>query len=56
MTVRELVKHSFMSGVVPTDFKHAVIKPMVKKPALDPTILPNYLFFPNFLKRWFTAN
>lgn len=40
--VLQLVNHSLMSGVVPKDFKHAVVKPLIKKPALDPTVLANY--------------
>uniref|UniRef100_A0A8C6M722 Reverse transcriptase domain-containing protein n=1 Tax=Nothobranchius furzeri TaxID=105023 RepID=A0A8C6M722_NOTFU len=40
--VLELVNHSLRSGVVPKDFKHAVVKPLIKKPALDPQDLANY--------------
>uniref|UniRef100_A0A8C6NJ32 Reverse transcriptase domain-containing protein n=1 Tax=Nothobranchius furzeri TaxID=105023 RepID=A0A8C6NJ32_NOTFU len=40
--VLELVNHSLMSDVVPKDFKHAVVKPLIKKPALDPQDLANY--------------
>lgn len=29
--VLELVNHSLMSGVVPKDLKHAVVKPLIKK-------------------------
>lgn len=31
-----------MSGVVPKDLQHAVVKPLIKNPALDPTVLVNY--------------
>ena len=33
---------SLLSGVVPISFKHAMVKPLIKKPSLDPENLRNY--------------
>lgn len=40
--VQSIVNSSFSSGVVPVNLKHAVIQPLLKKPALDPDIIANY--------------
>ena len=38
----KLFNLSLSSGVVPTSFKHAMVKPLIKKPSLDPENLRNY--------------
>ena len=38
----KLFNLSLSSGVVPTFFKHAMVKPLIKKPSLDPENLRNY--------------
>ena len=38
----KLFNSSLESGVVPDCFKHAIIRPLLKKPNLDPNILSNY--------------
>uniref|UniRef100_A0A3Q3LPB9 Reverse transcriptase domain-containing protein n=1 Tax=Mastacembelus armatus TaxID=205130 RepID=A0A3Q3LPB9_9TELE len=38
----DLVNLSLVSGYVPQAFKTAVIKPLLKKPSLDPGVLANY--------------
>lgn len=40
--VQSIVNSSLSSGVVPVNLKHAVIQPLLKKPALDPDIIANY--------------
>ncbi|XP_013871818.1 RNA-directed DNA polymerase from mobile element jockey [Austrofundulus limnaeus] len=40
--VLALFNSSLLSGVVPTNFKHAVVHPLLKKTGLDPTVLGNY--------------
>lgn len=42
------VNSSLSSGVVPKNFKHAVVQPLIKKPGLDPVDLVN--FRPTFQK------
>ena len=37
----EIINSSLSSGVVPKNFKHAVVQPLLKKPGLDPTVLTN---------------
>ena len=39
---QKIVNLSFTSGTVPTAFKKAVVKPLIKKPNLDPEVLGNY--------------
>ena len=38
----KLFNLSLSSGVVPIFFKHAMVKPLIKKPSLDPENLQNY--------------
>uniref|UniRef100_A0A669DR24 Reverse transcriptase domain-containing protein n=1 Tax=Oreochromis niloticus TaxID=8128 RepID=A0A669DR24_ORENI len=40
--VLTVINSSLISGVVPANFKHAVVQPLLKKPALDHTVLANY--------------
>ena len=37
-----VINHSLSSGVVPSIFKRAVVKPLLKKPSLNPNELKNY--------------
>ena len=37
-----LINRSLSSGVVPENFKHAAVQPLIKKPALDPAVLANF--------------
>ena len=41
-TVTNILNESFTSGTVPSEFKTAVVKPLLKKPSLDPNELKNY--------------
>ena len=41
-TLLNIVNTSLSTGVVPSAFKTAVIKPLLKKPNLDPDVLNNY--------------
>ena len=38
----KLFNSSLESGVVPSSFKHAIVKPLIKKPNLDLAVLSNY--------------
>ncbi|XP_051242969.1 uncharacterized protein LOC127355793 [Dicentrarchus labrax] len=38
----DMIRLSLLSGYVPQSFKVAVIKPLLKKPTLDPGVLANY--------------
>ena len=40
--ITQIMNQSLSTGVVPSSFKHAVVKPLLKKPSLDPNILKNY--------------
>uniref|UniRef100_A0A669CPU2 Reverse transcriptase domain-containing protein n=1 Tax=Oreochromis niloticus TaxID=8128 RepID=A0A669CPU2_ORENI len=40
--VLTVINSSLISGVVPANFKHAVVQPLLKKPALDHTVLASY--------------
>uniref|UniRef100_A0A3P9BFF7 Reverse transcriptase domain-containing protein n=1 Tax=Maylandia zebra TaxID=106582 RepID=A0A3P9BFF7_9CICH len=40
--VLDIINSSLSSGVVPANFKHAVVQPLLKKPGLDHTVLANY--------------
>ncbi|KAJ8245152.1 hypothetical protein GJAV_G00274640, partial [Gymnothorax javanicus] len=40
--ILHIINSSLISGLVPTSFKIAEIKPLLKKPNLDPTVLANY--------------
>ena len=40
--ITDIVNKSLLDGVVPCEFKYAVIKPLLKKSNLDPDILKNY--------------
>lgn len=52
-----LVNVSLTAGIVPSSFNMAVVKPLLKKPHLDPGCLKNYRpvsnlpFFPKVLER-----
>ena len=37
-----LINSSLSSGIVPTMFKHALVKPLIKKPSLSSKIMNNY--------------
>ena len=39
---QKIVNLSLTSGTVPIAFKKAVVKPLIKKPNLDPEVLGNY--------------
>ena len=41
-TLTHIVNDSLFSGVFPSLFKSAVVKPLLKKPSLDPNVLKNY--------------
>ncbi len=41
-SVLAVVNSSLSSGVVPENFKHAVVQPLIKKTGLDPTDLANF--------------
>uniref|UniRef100_A0A8C6SKQ3 Reverse transcriptase domain-containing protein n=1 Tax=Neogobius melanostomus TaxID=47308 RepID=A0A8C6SKQ3_9GOBI len=41
-TILKIINSSLENGYVPKSFKYAVIKPLLKKPNLDPDILANY--------------
>uniref|UniRef100_A0A8P4K1H9 Reverse transcriptase domain-containing protein n=1 Tax=Dicentrarchus labrax TaxID=13489 RepID=A0A8P4K1H9_DICLA len=41
-SVIAVINSSLTSGVVPENFKHAVVQPLIKKPALDPAVLANF--------------
>ena len=41
-TVLSIINSSLSSGTVPCDFKHAVVRPLLKKPGLDPNLLSNF--------------
>jgi hypothetical protein len=41
-TITRLLNQSLTTGIVPQDFKTAVVKPLLKKSTLDPNVLKNY--------------
>lgn len=41
-TMLNIINLSLRTGIVPTSFKTAVVKPLLKKPHLDPGTLNNY--------------
>ena len=41
-SITRLLNESLSSGIVPTDFKTALVKPLLKKSSLDPNVLNNY--------------
>ena len=41
-TLTNIINESLSSGMVPTSFKTATVKPLLKKPTLDPNNLKNY--------------
>ena len=57
----DMINMSLLTGYVPQSFKVAVIKPLLKKPTLDPEVLANYRpisnlyltfpFYPRSLRR-----
>ena len=40
--VTHIVNESFLSGIFPSMFKTAIVKPLLKKPSLDQDYLKNY--------------
>ena len=40
--IRDIINTSLISGVVPQCFKHALVKPLLKKSNLDPELLKSY--------------
>ena len=40
--ITHVIKKYFVSGIVPTDLKNAIVRPLLKKPFLDPNCLKNY--------------
>ncbi len=40
--IQIIMNSSLASGVVPANFKHAVVKPLIKKPNLDTSALSNF--------------
>ena len=41
-TITNILNESLLSGTVPSEFKTAVVKPLLKKLSLDPNVLKNY--------------
>ena len=41
-SIFNIINISLYSGIVPSSLKHAIIKPILKKPGLDIECLPNY--------------
>ncbi|XP_078799361.1 uncharacterized protein LOC144990211 [Oryzias latipes] len=41
-SILTMINASLETGYVPQSFKYAVVKPLLKKPSLDPSILANY--------------
>ena len=41
-TILDIINMSLLTGYVPQSFKLAVVKPLLKKPNLDPEVLANY--------------
>ena len=42
LTITNILNKSLASGTVPSDFKTAVVRPLLKTPSLDPIELKNY--------------
>uniref|UniRef100_A0A8C1S6N0 Reverse transcriptase domain-containing protein n=1 Tax=Cyprinus carpio TaxID=7962 RepID=A0A8C1S6N0_CYPCA len=40
--ITTIINHSLQSGIVPSALKSAMIRPLLKKPTLDPDVLANY--------------
>ena len=40
--ITEIINYSLRTGIVPDKFKTAIVKPLIKKPSLDPNCLKNY--------------
>ena len=47
--ILNIINISLHSGIVPSSLKHAIIKPILKKPGLDIECLSNYRPIPNYL-------
>ena len=47
--VTAIINQSQQAGVFPTVFKEAIVKPLMKKPSLDPNSLKNYWPISNLL-------
>ena len=41
-TITKIMNVSLITGIVPQPFKHAIVRPLFKKPNLDPENLKNY--------------
>ena len=41
-SITRILNDSLATGIVPTDFKTALVKPLLKKSSLDPEVLQNY--------------
>ena len=41
-TITAMVNYSLDSGISPTVFKYALVRPLLKKPTVDPEVLRNY--------------
>lgn len=41
-SILEIINNSLQTGTVPDSFKTAIVKPLLKKPSLDPNILSNF--------------
>ncbi|MHC5954189.1 hypothetical protein ACYTX9_09755, partial [Streptococcus pyogenes] len=48
-SILNMINLSLIIGYVPQAFKVAVVKPLLKKPSLDPTVLANIGQSPTFL-------
>ena len=40
--ITKIINHSFLAGHIPPALKTAVVRPLLKKPTLDPEVLSNY--------------
>ena len=55
--ITHVIKKYFVSGIVPTDLKNAIVRPLLKKPFLDPNFFRNYrpvsnlTFLPKFTEK-----
>lgn len=47
-SLAQIISDSLTAGVVPPDYKTAVVKLLLKKQGLDPNNLKNYSLYPTF--------
>ena len=40
--ITQIINASLLTGIVPAEFKHAMVKPLLKKSGLDPDDLKNF--------------